>query len=178
MHPDLAFWFVSSAPMPWPRPAALPKLYAHCHAGDIPCPPIPSMPVRKFSINTRNPFILTHSHVLTSHTLNQSVEHLVQQPIWCADTKRPHLVTLIENVNSQAISATKSTDASAFCRWHIPFSRSPSSHIVTESETAAKAKLRLAESKTMKNRSRNISRIFALADRNPKGFPLYSSYVM
>lgn len=81
-------------------------------------------------------------------------------------------------VESQAIRAISSTDAKALSLLQIlcavPYWR----HKLCESVTASKAKLKFAESKTMKNRSRKISRIFAFASLKPSGFPWYSSHDM
>jgi len=82
--------------------------------------------------------------------------------------------TLIENVKSQAINAIRRTEAKAFCRLHI-LSFEEQEWLVALCFVDSIAKLRFAESNTMKNRSRNIRRILAIADRRPRGFPVYSS---
>ena len=96
-----------------------------------------------------------------------------------------YLRTLMENVISQAKSATSNTEASAFCRVHIPSFRgsivwltSASVQDPVTSESEANAKLRLAESKTIKKISRRRRRALAEGERKPKGFDVYSSKVM
>lgn len=85
----------------------------------------------------------------------------------------------------QEIRATRRTEARAFCRPHrISLPGSSTSLICADvqepviSDNASNAKLKLAESNTMKTRSRNISLILAFAGLSPKGFPVYSSYVI
>lgn len=92
--------------------------------------------------------------------------------------------TLMAKVVSQAIKTTSNTDARAFCLSHIVSFRGSNDSFVAIvqalviSDKVSKAKLRFAESKTMKIRSRNINLILAFADRRPNGFPVYSSYVI
>ena len=84
-----------------------------------------------------------------------------------------HLMTLIEKVRSHAINAINKTEAKVLCREQTPvrWTEQPPS-------IDSKARLKFAESKTMKKRSKKIRRILALAGRKPRGFPEYSSYVM
>ena len=81
-----------------------------------------------------------------------------------------HLITLMEKVRSHAISAIKRTEAKAFCRVQTRELQFPC--------MVSKARLKFAESNTMKKRSKKMSRILAFAGRKPRGFPEYSSYVM
>lgn len=98
---------------------------------------------------------------------------------------KTHLKTLIPNVISHAISAINSTLANAVSRRQIdPFRLSSTrltvavTQLLLASLSPAKASARFAESNTMKNISRKINLIFALADLSPSGFPVYSSHVM
>lgn len=91
----------------------------------------------------------------------------------------------MQNVISQASRATKRTDARAFWRTQILSLRgsifwltSASVHDPVTSDKEANAKLRLAESKTMKTKSNKISRAFAEGERRPRGFDVYSSNVI
>lgn len=96
-----------------------------------------------------------------------------------------YLRTLIANVMSQAKRAIRRTEARAFCRTQIAPLRGYNCALISASvqepvtaDKEANAKLRLAESKTMKKRSSRISRAFAEGDRRPRGFDVYSSKVM
>lgn len=61
------------------------------------------------------------------------------------------------------------------CRYGHAFVLSDSTHAHLSSVRAWKAKLRFADSKTIKARSRKISDILALGERRPRGLDVYSS---
>lgn len=90
---------------------------------------------------------------------------------------------LIVKVLIQANSAINNVAVRAFCRVQIDFvygqtwksGSRESLHAHFSSVRAWKARLRLADSKTMKARSKKIRDIFALCERRPSGFDVYSS---
>ena len=97
-----------------------------------------------------------------------------------------YLKVLILNVASHASSAINSVAVNAFCRTQIDRvygqfcaeESMASLHAHLSSVRAWKARLRFADSNTMNARSKNIRDIFALCERRPRGFDVYSSYVM
>ena len=92
-----------------------------------------------------------------------------------------HLNILIVKVIIHAIKATNSTDAKALCfmpRDEVAEVPEVPEHEVESVVTASNARLKLAESKTMKNRSSIMSLTFDFADRKPSGWPEYSSRVI
>jgi hypothetical protein len=61
---------------------------------------------------------------------------------------------------------------------YASFSSAADLHAHFSSVRAWKARLRFADSNTMNAKSKNIRDIFALCERKPRGFDVYSSYVM
>ena len=110
-------------------------------------------------------------HLVT--TRSTSLSHHQRQISQVDRFDNSHLMTLIEKVRSHAMSAINRTEARVFCREQTPLSV-----IEQPPSIDSKARLKFAESKTMKKRSKKIRRILALAGRKPRGFPEYSSYVM
>lgn len=92
-----------------------------------------------------------------------------------------HLRVLIAKVAIQASRAISRVAVKPFCLSQMlclygqAFVLSDSTHAHLSSVRAWKARLRLADSKTMKARSRKMSDILALCDRRPRGFDVYSS---
>ena len=93
-----------------------------------------------------------------------------------------YLKVLMVNVPSQARRATKRVAVRPFCRWQMPreygqvlAARSELTHAHLSSVRAWNARLRLADSKTMKARSRKMRDILALCERRPSGLEVYSS---
>ena len=113
--------------------------------------------------------------IVTFQSLAQWVYNISLAELWIsAVSTNAYLITLMEKVKSHAIKAMSRTDAKPFCRAQIP-SLSRREAVQTGLLRVSKARLRFAESKTMKKRSRKMRRIFALAGRKPRGFPEYSS---
>lgn len=97
-----------------------------------------------------------------------------------------YLKVLMLNVAIHASSAINSVAVNAFCRTQIDRvygqfcvdASVASLHAHLSSVRAWKARLRFADSNTMNARSKNIRDIFALCERKPRGFEVYSSYVI
>ena len=128
----------------------------------------------------------SRSQSLHRATLSMSLFSRVRQ-IACQPTRDPsaYLSTLMENVESQAINAISKTDARAFCRRQMAPFLGLYCRLISESvqeppleDRVSKARLRLAESKTIKKISKRISRTFDDDLLRPSGLEVYSSHVI
>lgn len=123
----------------------------------------------------------------TGATLRTSLaeRELVTEIIPTDHRENTYRSTLIENVVNHAIKAISRTDASAFWRPQIGSFLGAISRLISESvqepfavDSDSNAKLRFAESKTIKKISSRISLALADGERRPSGFDVYSSTVI
>ena len=129
--------------------------------------------------------------IIHSHALNEPLSPRVyQESEKCCSRVNGHyfftyLRMLTLNVRSQAISAISNTEARAFCRVQMVSFLGLNSRLISAelqepplSDRLSKAKLRFAESKTIKKISKRTSRALERDDLRPNGLDVYSSHVM